>query len=750
MEMRSTRVPWSIIWGLLGGAALALGTLSGEAARAIDIEATPPDAMESQEQPAPASASAPASEIDAAAEPDYYDHGPSDAAVADEADEGTENSAAIDEPFGSPAEEDEQVNSESAETSECSESAETPAAATATDASASCQPEDPSPAYGYPEGQPGWYGRPGVPSSYPEAYYYKYGYRADGYDNEASEPSTDGASDPSATTPSEQVPMTSGTVGDSMGQIGNPTNYGQERDWENEATTSDSTETSTETSTEGQTWDATSARESFGEENDPYATGDANQEAMELGRQEAMEEARYQAAQTAEAEADDASPSDTSETAEDRDASQTPTETADASASPVSGEPGMDQPQGDTSYGSEYGYHPEYGHFDRYHYYQSHYGLNQEGGEPSAEAASTEPSTAPATDAPTSEGYDYAQPEQRYGEAVDSSDGSCDGVMSDQDSGDYRGYSEAYPDEEYAYPDHAATSEGAAQSSDNGTAQPETAEFNPRFEGEPGEVIAPSPSDDSTTYQYADPYEYYGYRADRGQMEDSGSDESQPAQDADVNDQGSDESPSPSGLELFAWRPGELLLPPDQQVLRNLEALCQKPSDIRREVVNNYVQDLGTEAADFASRFENFTGIDTASLGDDLPGLAAFLASYRLVQQGELGMDEAVLVLERSLHARSREWAEGVAEITAGAFEETDRSMPVDTESPDQGDTTSSDAPMIDAVAKMTARSVADFGLAVWSLTRQVAESDWPSFLTRWDAEHANAAAAVGEGAVQR
>lgn len=70
------------------------------------------------------------------------------------------------------------------------------------------------------------------------------------------------------------------------------------------------------------------------------------------------------------------------------------------------------------------------------------------------------------------------------------------------------------------------------------------------------------------------------------------------------------------------------------------------------------------------------TGIETLGLADDLPGTAALLGCFRLLEQGVLGMDESVDLLRRTLRRPSLDWIEGVREITAGAYEGGKRSRP--------------------------------------------------------------------------
>jgi hypothetical protein len=190
---------------------------------------------------------------------------------------------------------------------------------------------------------------------------------------------------------------------------------------------------------------------------------------------------------------------------------------------------------------------------------------------------------------------------------------------------------------------------------------------------------------------------------------------------------GTDQKPDRGGLELFARRPAELLLSSDQQLLRTLGAIGEEADDTRRSTVSDYLHGLGREAVEFSSSFENATGVESASLGDDLPGLAAFLASYRLVQQGKLSMDEAIQSLQQGLENRSQAWADAVREITIGAMDTSGNST--GSSEPCQEETTSSGPPIVDTVAKAAVQTLSDFGAAVWSLSCQIAVTDWRSSL---------------------
>jgi hypothetical protein len=186
---------------------------------------------------------------------------------------------------------------------------------------------------------------------------------------------------------------------------------------------------------------------------------------------------------------------------------------------------------------------------------------------------------------------------------------------------------------------------------------------------------------------------------------------------------GTEQKPDRSGQELFARRPGELLSSSDQQLLRTLAAIGEEAADSRRTTVSDYLRGLGREAVEFTSSFENATGVESASLGDDLPGLAAFLASYRLVEQGKSSMDEAIQSLHQGLEHRSQSWADAVRELTTGTTDESRNST--GHSEPCPGETTSGGAPVVDTVARAAVQTLSDFGAAVWSLSCQIAATEW-------------------------
>ena len=265
------------------------------------------------------------------------------------------------------------------------------------------------------------------------------------------------------------------------------------------------------------------------------------------------------------------------------------------------------------------------------------------------------------------------------------------------------------------------------------------------------------------SYDYADPYEYYGY-----DEYDEYDEYEVPAEVAEASPEeeycdwpegeaifaeGADWGQTArSGLELFAWHPADLLIPPDQEILRTLETLCEEPSGVRRATFNDYLEGLGMEAIDFASRFEDITGVEVLGLADDLPGAAAFLGSFRLVEQGELGMDEAVDLLEQSLERLSVEWIEGVNEITADAFDNWD-GQPAsleDDETADWYDTTSAKNPVVNVMVSLAARSLGGVGGAIWSISRRLSDLPWEALASEVEADRAATHAEAGVEWFQR
>jgi len=218
---------------------------------------------------------------------------------------------------------------------------------------------------------------------------------------------------------------------------------------------------------------------------------------------------------------------------------------------------------------------------------------------------------------------------------------ACDGAAEARDEASWGayGYEYSYPQEKYGYSPEVSEVEPAKVDYEA------EYDFDSRYEGEPGELIDYSQWKEPFAHECAEPGDCYGeYRVTASPLVES-------------------------GLESFARHPRELLGISDQELLQTLELLCEEPSGTRRSILNDYLEGLGFVAIDFAARFEDVTGMESLSLADDLPGVAALLGCYRLVEQGELGMDEAVDLLRRTLEGPSEAWIEAVYEIAARSNE---------------------------------------------------------------------------------
>ncbi len=158
-------------------------------------------------------------------------------------------------------------------------------------------------------------------------------------------------------------------------------------------------------------------------------------------------------------------------------------------------------------------------------------------------------------------------------------------------------------------------------------------------------------------------------------------------------------------LDPFTWMPSDLLQPADKELLRTLNSLFEEPGAVRELVLNEYIEGLGLDAAEFVARFEEAFGGRALTLHDDLPGVAALLAAYRMVEQGELGMDDGIETLQRGFNGLSPEWIEDVSFIV--------------TELPDnrgvrtEHDLRDEDGRVLQAILAVSSRSVDSIGLGL-------------------------------------
>ena len=223
-------------------------------------------------------------------------------------------------------------------------------------------------------------------------------------------------------------------------------------------------------------------------------------------------------------------------------------------------------------------------------------------------------------------------------------------------SEEYRGYSEAYPVEEHAYvaplppvpnPELFEPEPSELEPSEPGPSEPEEAS-----------VEAESPYEYNYSYEYTDPKQKYGNGEAVTPETDDQTQSSTYYYEWDVTE---DTSPT---VVLSDWLPGQLLADEDREVLRILKRFSEEPSGTRRATLSDHIENLGMEAIEFATQFEDATGIDVLGLADDVPSAAAMIATFRLIERGEVETEQAVEVLREGLLQLDNRWLSELAELT--------------------------------------------------------------------------------------
>jgi len=159
-------------------------------------------------------------------------------------------------------------------------------------------------------------------------------------------------------------------------------------------------------------------------------------------------------------------------------------------------------------------------------------------------------------------------------------------------------------------------------------------------------------------------------------------------------------------IELSSWLPSELLTSDDTELLRTLAGLSEEPSEMRRSTLQDYLEGLDAEALDFANQFEQTTGIAYLDLADDTPGAAALLATIRLIERGDVTVEQGIDMLRRSLQSISEEWLDDVTQITA--------------EQPDWSAAPPARATLFRVVVGWTSESLEELAGAMRGISRQI------------------------------
>jgi len=94
----------------------------------------------------------------------------------------------------------------------------------------------------------------------------------------------------------------------------------------------------------------------------------------------------------------------------------------------------------------------------------------------------------------------------------------------------------------------------------------------------------------------------------------------------------------------------EQLIVTDRQLLEELERLSKASAWVRRIAMDDYLVSLGSEVMGFVTHFESATGEDVLDWSQNAASAAAFLASYRLYEQGLVEIDEAVALAQQTRH----------------------------------------------------------------------------------------------------
>ncbi len=319
---------------------------------------------------------------------------------------------------------------------------------------------------------------------------------------------------------------------------------------------------------------------------------------------------------------------------------------------------------------ADYSYDEEYGYDDEYTYDDAEMNSTEEQSEEVAETPVAENADSTAEDDFSYEFDDY---EMYYGYEDDTPE-----MPEEQDAGqvvddeaDESQWEDYYYEDEYYQDEYASDSQPVTEEMTSDKADAEEAwadEYDYGYDEyeyehdsydydandmeetfEAGTATDESAATLDESYDYLDPMDQYGH-----EYED-------PYEWQEVEEDGTSEI----DLDLLTKQPAELLGDTDCDLIRSMARLAGKPSAVRRVCLNEYIEALGFEAIDFAYRYEDATDSDVLTLADDLPGAAAFLASYRLVEQGDLAMDDGVMHLEGALSDLSLDWIEEVGRIAA-------------------------------------------------------------------------------------
>ena len=124
-----------------------------------------------------------------------------------------------------------------------------------------------------------------------------------------------------------------------------------------------------------------------------------------------------------------------------------------------------------------------------------------------------------------------------------------------------------------------------------------------------------------------------------------------------------DEGLCRSGISLFAEHPADLLNSSDWEILQYLNSLQGDDLGAAAACLDEYLNTMGWHVYELTYRVEAARGISRIALARDLVAVSLLLATCRLVEKGELGIEEAGRVLEQSLQRVPEAWSAAIENL---------------------------------------------------------------------------------------
>ncbi|MHB1037910.1 MAG: hypothetical protein ACYC35_21910 [Pirellulales bacterium] len=109
----------------------------------------------------------------------------------------------------------------------------------------------------------------------------------------------------------------------------------------------------------------------------------------------------------------------------------------------------------------------------------------------------------------------------------------------------------------------------------------------------------------------------------------------------------------------------DLLTYDDRTFLQSLYAA--NPVE-RGQLLRGYFETLGSEAMDFASRFQEIAERDVTELADNMAAVGLLLGSFRMVEQGNLDAEEGVTLVQRSIEGLSADLNDRLNRIASASI----------------------------------------------------------------------------------